>query len=420
MVFIGLSFLLYTVYFKDKIAHLHSSSSSITEQYLYRLSDSETLNTRVIFWKKSMEMFKEYPLFGVGLGNWQIHFPKYGLNDFTVSEIVNGENTLQRPHNDYIWILCETGILGLLAYLVIFGIIFYQVCFLIKNTTNSVEKWTFYFILSTLIGYLLISFFDFPYERVEHQVILMLLFAIVVSSYYKTVSKTNNNHNSLLFLLAIPISYSLLVTLYRLNGEYHTVKMYQARGDKNWTVTIFEAKKAENYFYKLDNTSMPLQWYQGIGNFNANQMVESEECFYKAYLLSPYNIQVINNLASVYQVNGKTEEAIKLYNDALKISTNFDEAKLNLAALYFNQKEYIKAYSTINEVKVDSKNPKYKLYLIPILNQKINAFLKTSTNKEVINTLVKNINTKEKLLQLFFEAKTAHCDFESYLSKVKL
>lgn len=409
----------YNFYFESKIANLQTPSTETGKRYVARLLDSKTLESRILFWKNSMQMAKEHPLFGVGLGNWQIQFPKYGLNHFTEYGIVNGENTLQRPHNDFVWILCETGILGLLAYLILFGVIFYQLYSLIRTATSSKEKWKFFFILSALIGYMIISFFDFPYERIEHQVILLLLFAIVASTYFKSNPGNPKNYKSWVFVLLIPIGYSFLVSYYRFNGEQHVAKMYTAKANKNQSETIYEAQKADHYFYRLDNTTMPLTWYEGIAHFNEGRPDESQTCFEKAYQLTPYNIQVITNLASTYQANGKIEEAEALFKQALKISANFDEAKLNLAALYFNKKEFDKAFATINEVKTDAKNPKYKTYLVPILNQKINTYLKTTTDKVVIDNLVKNVKTKETLLQLFFEAKKNKVDFETYLAKAK-
>jgi O-antigen ligase len=407
----------YTFYLKGKFDNLQSTN--VTQHYVGRILNSKTLESRIEFWKNSMQMSKDHPLFGVGLGNWQVQFPKYGLNNFSEYDIVNGETTLQRPHNDFIWILCETGILGLLAYLFIFGIIFYQLHSLIKNAASPKEKWKFYYILCALVGYMVISFFDFPYERIEHQVILLSLFAIVASAYFKRETTTGKNYSPWLFIVLIPVAYSFIVTFHRFNGEQHAVKMYAAKFNNNWAETIYESKKANSYLYPLDNTSMPLTWYEGIAHFNENRPEESQGCFEKAYQLMPYNIQVIANLASTYQLNGRLDEAEALFNDALKISNNFDEARLNLAALYYNRKDYDKAYSTINEVKVTSKNPKYQTYLVTILNQKINAYLKTATDKAVIDRLVKNVTTKEALLKLFFDAKKNNVDFETYLAQAK-
>lgn len=416
---LALCFCSYLFFFKSKIADLKNPLSDETQKYITRLLDSSTLKDRILFWDNSMLMWHDNIVFGVGLGNWQIQFPKYGLNNFTTPEIVNGETTLQRPHNDFIWILCETGTLGLITYLAIFGLIFYQLYLLIRKATNPNDKWKFYYILAALIGYLIISFFDFPYERIEHQVIIMLAFAIVAAAYLKSFPKKDKSYTIVPLLLLIPIAYSAIVSLYRFSGEQHALKMYAAKANKNATEVIYESKRASSYFYPLDNTTMPLSWYEGIGHFTQNRPDESQACFEKAYQLTPYNIQVLTNLASTNQANGNLDEAIRLFNEALKISKGFDEAKLNLAALYFNQKEFDKAYATINEVKVTSTNPKYKTYLVTILNQKINAYLKTATDKTVVDNLVKNVTTKEALLQLFFDAKAKGIPFETYLAQAK-
>lgn len=405
-------------YFLEKQNVRTTNSNGYLDQYFYRLLDSETLKTRVLFWKNSIEIFKEHWLLGVGLGNWQLIFPKNGLDNFqALDDVVNGETTLQRPHNDFIWILCETGILGLLTYLLLFGIVLYQLFYLIKNTVAVSEKRKYYYLFSGIVGYMVISFFDFPYERIEHQVLLMTLFAFTTSKYYllKNQNSVGKSNKIILIFLIIPIAYSLLVTYNRFKGELHTAKMYTARNDKNWSRVIIESQKAQNYFYKLDNASIPISWYEGIGHFNEKRIQESEDCFYTAHQLNPYNIYVINNLASAYQANGKSEEAIVLYQSALKISKNFDEAKLNLAALYFNKKEFEKAFLTIDNVNPKTKNIKYKTYLIPILNNKINTFLKLNTNKKLGDFLVKEVTTSVKLLQLYLDSKNSKINFESYL-----
>ena len=68
-------------------------------------------------------MAKANPLLGVGLGQWRLVFPLYGkIQKFRESGEGLVEIFFQRPHNDYVWVLTETGIIGLLSYLAILGI----------------------------------------------------------------------------------------------------------------------------------------------------------------------------------------------------------------------------------------------------------------------------------------------------------
>ena len=60
---------------------------------------------RLTIWSKTYDLIKQHSLIGVGLGNWQINYPKVGLNGLWRCEDLNV--TFQRPHNDFLWILSE-------------------------------------------------------------------------------------------------------------------------------------------------------------------------------------------------------------------------------------------------------------------------------------------------------------------------
>ncbi len=65
------------------------------------LFSGNTIHTRILLWNNTTDMIKDNLVFGVGAGNWQIHFPKYGLDKFNTLEVTSGMTTYQRPHNDF-------------------------------------------------------------------------------------------------------------------------------------------------------------------------------------------------------------------------------------------------------------------------------------------------------------------------------
>lgn len=351
--------------------------SSEIDKYSNRLISTRTLDERLLFWQNSWEMFREYP-WGVGLGNWPIFFPNYGLDHFQSFEIANGLHTLQRPHNDFLWILCETGILGLLAFLSVFLLIIHQVIHHIAHAKAS-ERWNFVYVAAGITGFVVISFFDFPIERIEHMVLLMVLFAYVSCGegmekprWMLVVPK-----RILLFTGAVAL-FGFIVAWSRLDSEQKMHQLYAARasGDSNEAIAL--SQDAESMFYILDSNTIPVAWYQGVGAFAGQDFAQSERCFERAYAITPYNIHVINNLASNYEVNGKRVQAIEMYTQALKISRRFEEARLNLAAVYFNDKQYERAFRTIDLCPVTSKDPKYKIFLPPILKVKASIVLQAN------------------------------------------
>ncbi len=84
-----------------------------------------TANTRFWTWGSAIKGFEERPVLGWGPENFSVVFDKY----FDTRHWVPGQNTetwFDRAHNTFLDYLTETGILGLLAYLSIFAVFFWQ------------------------------------------------------------------------------------------------------------------------------------------------------------------------------------------------------------------------------------------------------------------------------------------------------
>ncbi len=115
---------------------------------------------RPIRWWHTLEMAADHPFLGVGLGSWQYVYPRYDRGD-SITDIV----APQRPHNDLLWILSETGTFGLAAYLWILYTLCRMVVRALKTSPKRPETlWMFGIGLGilALVGH---SLFSFPRER---------------------------------------------------------------------------------------------------------------------------------------------------------------------------------------------------------------------------------------------------------------
>ncbi|SCY73491.1 O-antigen ligase family protein [Flavobacterium caeni] len=390
--------------------------SAEAQKYVSRLFDTRTLGERQLFWRQSVEMFFEHPL-GVGLGNWQVYFPKYGLDQFGSFEIVNGTATLQRPHNDFLWILCETGVLGFAAYVVLFGIALCHAFRSVQSAADDSQRWFSVYVFAGLVGFVLVSFFDFPIERIEHLVLLAILLTLVM--YRNTDGQPSPQQRTIpvrvvLYFAVIAGVFSLVVAGQRLVSEKHMFKVYAAQANGDTKEVLYGVRHAEGLFYTIDIKSIPLAWYQGVAEFSTQQFAESQKRFEQAYRLTPYNIHVLNNLASNYEVNGKRKEAMVFYRKALHISPYFEEARLNLAAVYFNDKQYEKAFQTIDSCSTQTRDPKYKIFLPPILKNKANRVI---DSLDRARPTAQEINKKQvnDYSSVYYEAKENNTTFERQL-----
>jgi len=271
------------------------------------LSNTHSAYQRLTLWNNSVQMTKENFIFGVGAGNWQVHFPKYGLDKFDVTEIKNGITTFQRPHNDFLWVFCETGIIGIITYILIFIVVIYYLIKLLKQSNKLENNSLYSAFVAGIIGYVIIAFVDFPLERIEHQLLLYLIFSVVTAHFYTEFKVLKNSKKTILvlpiflFLLFIPIILSFVVSNNRFSGEYHTHQLYKFYHEANWNQMIKETDKAINCCYIIDPMSVPIEWYKGVALFSLGNIHDAETSFEKAYSINPYNISVLSNLASCYE-----------------------------------------------------------------------------------------------------------------------
>ena len=305
-----------------------------------------TLRGRWRYWQKSLQMIKAAPILGIGLGQWKIVFPIYDQK-MRASRDGRSEMRVQRPHNDFFWVCSETGILGLLGYLLFWGVVIFYSLRIICNTVDIQKKLFTILMLFGIIGFAIISCFSFPKERIFHNIFFMIIAAGPVTIYHQTfpIKKAVNRSKifSLNFTLLIILVFGLVCGYTRFEAEAHTKKAIAAFQSKDWKGVITEIDKANWRYYNLDPTSTPLLWYRGMANFSLGRIKEARGDFLKAHTDHPYHIHVINNLGTCYAKLLEFDTAVDYYNKALLIAPRFEQAILNLGAVYFQMAKYRQA-----------------------------------------------------------------------------
>ena len=73
---------------------------------------------RVAHWQAAWQMWTDHPWLGVGIGNYESVYPRYALPQWPLA--------LGHAHNYYLNIAAETGVIGLGAYLLLWGVALFQ------------------------------------------------------------------------------------------------------------------------------------------------------------------------------------------------------------------------------------------------------------------------------------------------------
>jgi len=122
--------------------------------YLWRLETVKnyflprfSLVIRMGYWLKTLEMIKNYPILGIGLGNFNLPLTRYA-------------------HNLYLQIWAEQGILGLGSFLWFIGIIVFRIVRKVKSAVAE-ERRRIIFLAVALVAFLLHNLVDFTFFAPE-------------------------------------------------------------------------------------------------------------------------------------------------------------------------------------------------------------------------------------------------------------
>lgn len=319
-----------------------------------------SIDERLTLWRKTEQMIRDHPLLGVGLANWRIHLPRYGTEGMRSQ---TGEVHFQRPHNDFLCVLSESGPMAALLYLGAFvTVLAYGFSLLRNRHTAEAERILVAATAAGVVGYVAIASFSFPRERIAHTVYLLLLFASTVSLYHRTVRGTHESRPvgpAYVFgPLLVVCSVCVLVGWGRLRAEVHTKRALEARERADWRRVISEIDQAESWLARLDPMGTPLVWYRGVAQLSLGSTRAALEDFQRAAREHPFHIHVLNNLGSCYERGGDHQAALSCYSRALDISPRFEEALLNMAATHYNAGDYRRADAALDRCDPLSRNPR--------------------------------------------------------------
>lgn len=334
------------------------------------VTDPRSLKERLILWDRSLQMVSDHPVLGVGGGNWKIVFPSYGMNDLRGE---TGDVFFQRPHNDFIWVLAENGPLGLALYLSIFLAAIYYCCLTFWKASTDSSRILSVMLIFGLTGFLVISFFGFPRERIIHLTYLSILLSLAIVSYNRLFPISKSVKKPLMASFAIIAFLCIIASLYigsvRLNADIHTKQAMAAGLANDWDTVIAEIDKADCPLAGLDPTATPRIWYKGYAQLNLNNVDGAFDSFQKAFHENPFHVKVLDNLATCYELKGEHMSAIDYYRRALEILPGSENISLNLAAAYYNAGLYKEARTALLHIKGKPADSRYKKFMEQVEKQ---------------------------------------------------
>ena len=297
----------------------------------------------------STEMILRHPITGVGAGNWKIHSPTY----FTNYHFDRDELIWLRPHNDYLWVASEKGIPGLLIFLGIFAItLYYLYKILITNIEINLKIFAL-FLMGGVIGYMVVSLFSFPLERINQQVYLSLLIASSVVIYHNNFpDKPKSFQIRKVLFLALPLLvFGVVYGISEVNMEILVKKARGLQMQSNWPGLLSESRKIPQTFKNIDVEGMPINWYPGLAATNMRDFETAIKEYGKAVETFPSNVKVLNNLGQAYIETGMYEKGLECCQRAVSVLNYYPEAFVNMSWAYFKMNRFEESMEMLLKIR---------------------------------------------------------------------
>lgn len=145
--------------------------SSLTR--LAETAASENFSTdRTQIWSVTLEVIKNNPLFGAGIGAFGVAYTKYDTN--------SGLERVEQAHNDYLQVLADAGLVGLIIG-VFFLFLLFKTGWKNSKTENTFRRGVVVGALSGCFAILVHSVFDFVLHTTAISVLFLTLVSLVVS-----------------------------------------------------------------------------------------------------------------------------------------------------------------------------------------------------------------------------------------------
>jgi len=337
--------------FIDKI-NVTNYFSDIDQDKITEVTENnyQSIEIRKILWRSSAKLVADKPILGFGKGNWSIAVGKYATPH--LPDRINENRSYSHLHNDFLQQLVETGIIGLLLFLIPILALFYTGY---KSAFAGGPKFEVIIITIGLTAFMLFSFFDFPFQNAEHR--FLFYFQLLLLYQFLAEEKQLESKNLLSirknFLLGLLIL-ACLISAIQIRSDYHSLKSirYEAKGD--YRKVLSHISKADNLTYNITPTNFPLDYIAGRTYINMGDYQKAFPLVESALDINPFEVRILNDYGMLLSYRGKRDSALSAFESASSLAPYFDDPKFNMCAIYFSEGRYdmaLKMLATVSESK---------------------------------------------------------------------
>ena len=299
---------------------------------------------RLLIWLNTWHMVLDNPLCGLGTGGWLSNYMHYQAEYFMQhpdSSYLMLADNVAYPYNEYLLLLAEHGIIGLLC------LVFFWAAILLHKNNGKVEK-------ALLLSFMTFAFFSYPSSVFALQILFVVMLGMVKShpicqcTHYVRVTRMATG---LLMVLLISLSIHSAYIYHRVYGNIQTLIegknvdtslrlldgllpyfRYNSKLMYFYSIACVERQLAENKLPILEETLRLIptsELFCDIGDVwkERGNFSKSESCYMKAMNMVPSRLTPKYKLFHLYKSYGMRKEALILRDNILETPLKKESTK---------------------------------------------------------------------------------------------
>jgi O-antigen ligase len=303
---------------------------------------------RLWIWKGTLQMIRDNFWIGVGPGGWNLNYYDYMNNVFTYISATNWG----RPHNDFLWVAAEKGIIGISLYIGYFLTLFWMCWRIIAKSPHIKNRVMAMLLFGGLAAYITIACFSFPIERINHQMYLALYGAGIASMYYR-MQEPQTKRRLPVAVMVITVPILVFCTHYGFEAckfEKHVRLATAAMMQNNLPEVLKQIELARTPYRLIDNNSRPLDEFTSEAYEKMGKKQEKNEALDKALAIFPQKTILRNRKGQFLVEDQKYAEALEYFEKALLMVHTSKEIRINISVCHYYLKNYDKALEALKGI----------------------------------------------------------------------
>ncbi|MDY6950591.1 MAG: O-antigen ligase family protein [Thermodesulfobacteriota bacterium] len=327
----------------------------------YYTSRLGSVQVRVKMWRNGVEMFKDRPTTGFGIGNFKVFYPRYHARA-VIDPAFSEQKRPLNIHNDFLQAAIELGSVGLLLFCGLYALPLFMALRLFQHDQPPEVRLLSIGVGGGILAMLMTSIFSFPMQRSVPPLILFGYMGILVGFYNSHTPGVKTISTRVPRAISVPVCVATLAAAVMITDFNHHLLASDAHYRQSlemartgaWPEAIQLGVKS----YETNPNKMAALEAVGWAYVEMNELNEGIEVLGKVLTAYPYNMKALRKLGDAYDKKGDHKKAFDTFKRLIEIRGDAPQVLARMGNICMKNERYHEAVGYFEKATTyDQANP---------------------------------------------------------------